>query len=165
MIIRSEEPEDIKGIRKVNIEAFETHEEADLVDALRDAGAFVISLAAVDDSEIIGHILFTAATLEGSEAKIFGIGPMGVLPEQQGKGVGTRLMEAGLEECKTKDADAVIVLGYPEFYTKFGFAPSVEFDIKSEFDVPPEVFMVRELRKGALDGKSGTIKYHRLFCQ
>ena len=72
---------------------------------------------------------------------------------------------ADIEECKSTGCDAVIVLGYPEFYTRFGFTPSVEYDIKSEYDVPVEVFMVLEIKKGALKGKSGTIKYHRLFSE
>ena len=59
--------------------------------------------------------------------------------------------------------DAVVVLGHPDYYPKFGFAPSVEFDITSELDVPEEVFMVQELRRGCLDGKSGTIKFHEAF--
>jgi len=163
MIIRNEEPGDIKGIRRVNVEAFETKDEADLVDAIREEGAFVKSMVAVSDNEIIGHILFTPVTLNGFNIKILGLGPLSVLPSHQRDGVGTLLVKAGLKECKSIGAEAVVVLGYNEFYTQFGFTPSTEYGIKSEYDVPSEVFMVRELNKGAMAGKSGTIKYHRLF--
>ena len=165
MILRSEESADISKIRRVNKEAFETKTEADLVDALREDGAVVISLVAIDEGEIIGHILFTNVSLEGFDIPIIGIGPMAVLPEHQRKGIGTQLMKAGLEECKSKDYEAVVVLGYPDYYTRFGFSPSIEYGIKSEYDVPPEVFMIKELKKGALVGKSGTMKYHRLFSE
>ncbi len=165
MIIRREESADIPKIRRVNKEAFETQMEADLVDALREDGAVVISLVAIDKSEIIGHILFTKVSLEGFDIPIIGIGPMAVLPEHQGKGVGTQLMKVGLEECELKNYEAVVVLGYQDYYTRFGFSPSIEYGIKSEYDVPPEVFMVKELKKGVLVGKSSTIKYHSLFSE
>lgn len=165
MLVRNEETADIPKIRRVNEEAVETNMEADLVDALRADGAVVISLVAIKENEIIGHILFTQVSLEEFDTPILGVGPMAVLPKHQRKGVGSILMEAGLEECKSKDYDAVVVLGYPEFYTRFGFTPSVEYGIKSEYDIPPEVFMVKELKKDALVGKSGIIKYHRLFSE
>jgi putative acetyltransferase len=68
-----------------------------------------------------------------------------------------------LKVCRKRGYEAVAVLGHPEYYPRFGFVPSVHFEIKSEYGVPPEIFMVKELREDALDGISGTIKYHQIF--
>jgi len=58
---------------------------------------------------------------------------------------------------------AVVVLGHPEYYPRFGFVPSVKYGIKSEYDVPDEAFMVLELKEGSLKDKNGVIKYHSAF--
>jgi putative acetyltransferase len=90
---------------------------------------------------------------------------MAVSPEHQRRGIGSMLLKEGLKECKSKGYDVVVVLGYPEFYTRFGFTLSMEYGIKSEYVVPPDIFMVKELRNGALMGKSGTAKFHPLFSE
>ena len=165
--LRHERPEDISDIRKVNKAAFETKAEADLVDSLRIKDAHIISIVAIDDTKIIGHILFSPVTIESNESiiPVLGLAPMAVLPEYQRKGVGSKLVEMGLNECLKKDYKAVVVLGYPKYYPRFGFVPSVEYNIRSEYDVPPEVFMVKELRSGALTGISGIAKFHESFAE
>lgn len=72
-------------------------------------------------------------------------------------------MAAGVEHCKLRGFDAIVVLGHPEYYPRFGFVPSVNYNITSEYEVPDEVFMVMELSKGCLKGKQGRIKYNRVF--
>jgi putative acetyltransferase len=62
-------------------------------------------------------------------------------------------------------AAAVVVLGHPEYYPKFGFSPAARFRLASEYDVPAEAFMALELRPGALRGGSGTVKYHPAFAE
>ena len=166
-VLRYERPEDISGIHKVHEAAFGTKAEADLVDTLRNRDAHIISIIAIEDTKIIGHILFSPVTIEndGSFIPVLGLAPMAVLPEYQRKGVGSKLVEMGLDECLKKDCAAVIVLGHPEYYPRFGFTPSVKYNIRSEYDVPPEVFMVKELRSGALTGISGIAKYHEAFAE
>ena len=93
-----------------------------------------------------------------------GLAPMAVSSEYQKKGVGSQLVKAGLEHCSTSGVDAVVVLGHPDYYPKFGFVPSVKFGIKPELDVPEEVFMIQEIKKGCLDGRIGTIKFHEAFA-
>jgi putative acetyltransferase len=88
---------------------------------------------------------------------------MAVAPMRQRSGIGSALVKAGLERCKELGAVAVVVLGHPEFYPKFGFSPAQRFGLRSEYDVPAEVFMVIELQAGALRGASGTVKYHAVF--
>jgi putative acetyltransferase len=105
--IRYEKPGDISAIHRVNEAAFETGAESDLVDALRDKKAHIISMVAEKENRIIGHILFSPVTLtaEGSEVTLLGLAPMAVLPEYQKQGIGSKLVENGLEESRQK--------GYP----------------------------------------------------
>ena len=97
------------------------------------------------------------------EVKIAGLAPLAVLPGWQNKGVGTELVNAGLRACEKAGYEAVVVLGHADYYPRFGFTPAANFGIKSEYDVPPEVFMLKELREDALKGITGTIKYHQAF--
>ena len=92
-----------------------------------------------------------------------GLAPMAVLPNWQNKGVGTHLANEGLKACEKAGYGAVVVLGHPDYYPRFGFVPSVNFGINSEYDVPPEAFMIKELQKGILQGITGTVKYNQVF--
>ena len=164
MRIRAEETKDLVAIEAVNTSAFETPLEARLVNMLREQAQPVISLVADDGGEIVGHIMFSAVVLDGyGDLKIAGLAPMSVVPGRQQQGIGSALVRAGLEECRQAGFGAVVVLGHPGYYPKFGFQPSNRFSIKSEYDVPPEVFMVLELVPGYLDGAGGTIRYHDAF--
>ncbi|MGH8638095.1 MAG: GNAT family N-acetyltransferase, partial [Burkholderiales bacterium] len=88
-----------------------------------------------------------------------GLGPMAVIPYLQRQGIGTRLVRAGLDECSRLGYRAVVVVGHPEFYPRFGFVPARTFGLRSEFDVPDEVFMAVELIPGALASAAGTVRY------
>ena len=165
MNIREERPSDIEKIWEVNTEAFETEAEANLVNALRNSGCNYISLVAEVKNEVVGHILFTPVELTENKnnLKIAGLAPMAVLSQLQNRGVGSKLVNAGLKICKSQGYDAVAVLGHPAYYPKFGFTPSVNFGIKSEYDVPADAFMVLELVPEALKDRKGIIKYHEEF--
>ena len=164
MIIRDEEPGDYTAINAVNLSAFGSPAEADLVDALRKDASPTISLVAEEGGLIVGHIMFSPVELSGGiELKIMGLGPMAVQPLYQRIGIGSMLVRAGLEKCRELGFGASIVLGHPWFYPRFGFVPSVRYCILSEYDVPEDVFMVIELQPGYLLGTSGTIKYHPAF--
>ncbi len=165
MKIRKEKNSDIEKIWKVNAEVFETNTEANLVNALRDSGIPFISLVAEEGEEIVGHILFTPVELIGDNSglKLVGLAPMAVVTKLQRKGIGSRLVQTGLEHCLAQGYGAVVVLGHAEYYPRFGFLPSVKFGIKSEYEVPDEAFMVLELTENSLKGKTGIIKYHTAF--
>jgi putative acetyltransferase len=165
MTIRLEKPEDIPAIRIVNELAFGRPAEADLVDALRRNGKSAVSLVAEDDDRIVGHILFSPVTVETVEREMVGAGlaPLAVIPERQNQRIGSMLVEHGLRRCREEGHQYVVVLGHPDYYPRFGFVPAGRFGIKSEYDVADEVFMVMELREGALRGCAGVVKYQPEF--
>lgn len=167
MKIRSEQPGDQSQIRRINQQAFADDAEANLVETLRKTGLSLISLVAEENALLIGHILFSPVTLAGQKhaVPIAGLAPMAVLPEWQGRGVGSLLVKAGLEYCANAGYLAVVVLGHPAYYSRFGFVPASNFQIKSEYNVPDEVFMLKELKDFALRGIKGTIQYHPVFKQ
>ena len=163
--IRAETEADHAAVRRINEAAFGQAAEADLVEALRAEASPYISLVAELDKEIVGHIFFSPVNIE-SEKEIFtalGLAPMAVLPEYQNQSIGSQLVRQGLKECQRLGHDVVVVLGHAEYYPRFGFVPASQKKLRSEYDVPDEVFMVAELKAGALDGKQGLVKYHPAF--
>jgi len=164
MLIRAEERRDWAAVHAVNVSAFETPAEANLVDALREQARPLVSLIAEDNGAIVGHIMFSPVSLSGHPAlKIMGLAPMAVAPEHQRKGIGSALVRAGLEQCKQLGLSAVVVLGHPAYYPRFGFSSCARFGIGCEYEVPEEVFMVVELQAGFLRGASGKVRYHAAF--
>lgn len=164
-IIRREQPEDVAMIRHVNEQAFKNAAEADLVDKLRHSQHVTLSLVAVQNDRVVGHILFSPVTIESQEKTVqaIGLAPMAVLPELQRQGIGSLLVRAGLEECRQAGHECVVVVGHPEYYPRFGFAPASRYSLTCEYDVPDDVFMAVELRQGALRGCAGLVKYQSEF--
>lgn len=165
--IRKETLGDRLALRYINKQAFGGDVEPDLIDKLRARGAFTLSLVAVQENALSGHILFTPVTIESESAVVTAValGPMSVLPEYQRQDTGSQLVRAGLEELRQAGHEIVVVLGHPDYYPRFGFSPTSKYGIKCEFEVPDEVFMALELREGALAGVSGTVKYQPEFSE
>jgi putative acetyltransferase len=164
MLIRPEKDLDQTGVRAVNLAAFETAAEADLVGILHDQVRPIISLIAELEGKVIGHIMFSPVYLSADPSlQLMGLAPMAVLPEFQHGGVGSKLVAAGLECCRRDGVAAVVVLGHPKYYPRFGFSPAVDFEIDCEYKVPADVFMAVELQPEALSAKSGTVQYSAAF--
>jgi len=164
--IRIESQEDIHQVYLLNEQAFEQPAEANIVDKLRLSCPEYLSLVAEDDQKIVGHILFTPVVLEHSHGNIQGMGlaPMAVSPDRQKQGIGSRLVEKGLEILKSQNCPFVIVLGHPEYYPRFGFERASKYGLVSQWEgVPDEAFMVIVMDKTALEGFSGVAKYRIEF--
>jgi putative acetyltransferase len=163
--VRLEQPADADAIRETNEQAFGAPLESRLVDALRSSPDYLSLVAAIDE-RIVGHILFTPVAIEPPvDRRIAGLAPMAVRPEHQRSGIGGQLIRAGLEECLRRGYSAVVVLGHPEYYPRFGFVPAHTFGLTCEFPSPPEAFMAIELESGALTGICGLVRYLPQFAE
>jgi putative acetyltransferase len=161
--VRPEGPGDRAAIRRVHERAFGRPNEAVLVDALRDAGAHVVSLVAEDDGLVAGHVLFSPVTV--GDVGGLGLGPMAVVPERQRLGLGSLLVRHGLAECRRHGHGVVVVLGHSEFYPRFGFVPASTRGLRCEYDAPDDAFLMVELVPGALGAHGGLVHYHPAFAR
>ena len=165
IVIRDETDSDYDAVHRVNEMAFDRPEEANLVELLRDAVSGLISLVAVNDQDVIGHILFSPVTVNNGHSSFYAIalGPMAVLPEHQRTGIGSQLVKEGLDRCLRVGENIVFVVGHPRFYPRFGFVPARPLGFECEYSVADDVFMVAEIKEGALAGLSGMVRYHPAF--
>ena len=162
-LIRLEAVADVAAVRRVNEAAFAQPDEGRIVDAIRAAGAATLSLVAVTGDTLVGHILFSPVTIATpAEARsAVGLAPMAVLPELQRCGIGSLLVRAGLERLRRERQPAVVVLGHPTYYPRFGFVPASRFGLRWELDCPDEAFMALELIGGSLAGLQGGVVRYR----
>ena len=176
--VRLEKPTDALGIRAVNEAAFGQADEADLVDALRAAGEVVVSLVADSRGSVlrgvppraprlralVGHILFSRLRLQtaGGVRQAAALAPMAVRPDWQRQGVGGNLVRDGLDQCRRAGVDAVVVLGHPDYYPRFGFSPKAAANLRAPYSGP--AFMALELTPGALSG-GGSVRYPDAFAR
>ena len=160
MGIREENQGDALAIRSVHEQAFGGDVEPRLVDMLREADRLILSLVAVVAEQVVGHVVFSPVTLEPppGDARWAALGPIGVLPDYQGQGIGSRLVREGLGGCGSRGCDGVVLLGAPEYYSRFGFVRASEHGLISEFGGGPE-FQAVELQDDALGKVGGLILY------
>jgi putative acetyltransferase len=163
--IRSEADSDAAGVREVNEQAFARPLEANLVEALGRTGAITLSLVAVREGRVVGHILFSPVgiTADGTTYPAVALGPMSVLPELQNQGIGSDLVRSGLEMLKKGGYELVFVVGHPDFYPRFGFLPASRYGCSCQYDIPDDAFMLVELQPDACRGKSGLVRFRPEF--
>ena len=162
-LVRRENADDVGPIRVVNEAAFGGHEEADLIDRLRHEGAVLASFVAELDGRVIGHVLFSRMLIEAAHDSLpsVALAPLAVLPKHQRCGVGSRLVQFGLDWLLARGERSVLVLGHPRYYQRFGFSTDRAHLLTSPF--PPDAFMALELVANALDGIRGTVRYPVAF--
>lgn len=150
-------------IYAIHAAAFARPDEADLVDGLRRDGVVLASLVAEDAGRLLGHILFTRMWIDTVNGPVpaAALAPVAVLPEHQGRGIGSRLIRHGLDLLRQQGEKIAIVLGHPEYYQRFGFSVAKARDLESPF--PPEAYMALELAPGALEGVRGKVRYPAAF--
>jgi len=162
--IRAERPGDEAGVRRVNLAAFETAMEADLVDALRAGARSYVAFVAVDGDEIVGHVAFTPVTVDGAEVRAMGLAPLAVLPARQGQGIGSRLTRAGLEHLRGDGCSFVVLVGHASYYPRFGFVPASRLALTCPWpDVSDDVWLVAVLDPRALPGSGGDVRFEGAF--
>ena len=166
--VREERSSDIQQIHQLNIQAFgQQQEAADLVDNLRRHCDDLLSLVAVTQDKVVGHILFSPVSVQKIGRTVVGMGlaPMAVSPEYQRQGIGAALIEAGIAKLTKKPCPFVVVLGHPEYYPWFGFKPASERGIKCEWTVPDEAFLIMVLDESVMQGVTGVSKYRPEFAE
>jgi putative acetyltransferase len=160
--IRKETAADAPAITAVTIAAFmsaphTSHTEQFIVTALRKAGLLTISLVADVEGTVIGHVAVSPVSISNGASGWFGLGPISVLPEHQRRGVGSRLMHEALRILREQGAAGCVVLGEPEYYSRFGFQADPNLILP---DVPPEYFQAISLDSSR---PPGTVSYHQAF--
>ncbi len=165
MMIRKEEKKDIQDIRSLTDLVFGGPVEGTIIDAIRENCPYALSLVAVKEAQIVGHIFFSPVAISGLDGiEAMGLGPMAVLPEYQRKGIGKALIEKGIRELPKAGCAVVVVLGHAEYYSKLGFAPASRYGLKSQWEgIPDDAFMVRFLNKEKMDGIGGIVRYRQEF--
>lgn len=167
MNIRQEQPADYNAVYRIVTEAFANAEhsdghEQDLVVALRKSKSFVpgLSLVAVENDKIVGHILFTKAFVHDTTVLV--LAPLSVLPAYQNRGIGLSLITQGHITAHKLGYKYSVVLGHPGYYSKAGYVPASRYGIKAPFEVEDENFMIRCLN-GNGDKLNGIIEYDKAF--
>ncbi|MDI1482725.1 N-acetyltransferase [Polyangium sp. y55x31] len=165
LLVRPEVPTDIAAVRHVNECAFGRPGEASLVDALRRAEAVTLSLVAEQDGCVVGHVLFSPVVIDREDGREVaqGLAPMAVLPAWHRKGIGSTLVREGLERLREAGHGAVVVLGHPAYYPRFGFEPAARFGLRWEVPGHDEAFMALSLREGFLGTRPGVVRYRPEF--
>lgn len=158
-LIRDEAPADYAAVRAVVRAAFGQDDEAILVEALRAGGYVRAGFVAEQDGDIVGHVMFTRLPVETADGVVetLALAPMAVAPGKQREGIGSDLIQAALAMCRARGHRAVVVLGHPEYYPRFGFSAELAQRLKSPFPRPS--FMALELVPGALAGVEGKVCY------
>jgi len=169
VIVRLAQDSDREPAIEVERRAFGKPEEAAIVAAIWDEpGSF--GLVAEEAARLVGHVQFSAATIGDADVGVLSLGPIGVIPEHQGRGVGRGLVEAGLREARARGAVAVILLGSPSYYERFGFRPGTSFGLtnphtgtqENGFVVAEEDFQVLPLTEPAAPFH-GAVRWHLAF--
>lgn len=160
--IRGEEPSDRSAIHALHVAAFGGDAEADLVDRLRADGDLHLSLVACTES-VIGHIAFSPLTLVAApDIKACALAPVAVLPDAQNQGIGSALIEDGLQRLADTGCDLVLVLGEPDYYGDFGFSAGDAAKLTTPYDGPYlQVLFLTDRGRAA----QGPVAYARAFAE
>ncbi|WP_042162973.1 GNAT family N-acetyltransferase [Paenibacillus gorillae] len=167
MNIRTESPQDYDAVYALHDAAFGNQdEESQMVERIRKSENFVpeLSIVAEQGGEIVGHLLISGAALVDQELRqeVMVLAPLAVSPTYQKQGIGSALMQEGLDRCRAMGHGLVLLIGHPAYYPRFGFKPVTGLTLK-QFDVPADVFMVNELIEGALSRAKGELLYPAAF--
>ncbi|HUF48747.1 MAG TPA: N-acetyltransferase [Vicinamibacterales bacterium] len=160
--VRLEEPGDREAIHQIHLASFPGPDEAHLVDALRAGGHLQVSLVAVAEDRIIGHVAFSPLRVDAASGGV-GLAPVAVLPEFRRRGIAAHLMREGLAASARAGAGFVVVLGDPSYYSRFGFEPAARWGLVDEYG-GGDAFQALELRPGAMPEGPALVRYAPEFA-
>ncbi|PHM71098.1 GNAT family N-acetyltransferase [Xenorhabdus sp. KJ12.1] len=165
MLIRVEIPVDAMGIDRLLRESFETSAEAELVHKLREDGLLTLGVVATDDEgHVIGYVGFTPVDVNGQDHNWVGLAPLAVAESYRRQGIGEKLVYEGLDSLNEFGYGAVVVLGEPEYYQRFGFRPAEEYQLHCQWSGCERYFQVYTLADVSLDDCHGLVTYPRHFA-
>lgn len=169
MLIREERVADQAAISEITYAAFKGHPyhapgqeptEHLIVSRLRDANALSLSLVAVEDETIVGHVAFSPIKIDGIESKWLVLAPMSIKPNRQKTGVGSKLIKEALRILLEQGVEGLVVLGYPEYYKRFGFHNQSALSVA---ETPQEYFLAQRLASQEHPIPTGEVSFHQAF--
>lgn len=164
MLIRTEIPVDAARIDRLLRKVFDNDAEADLVQQLREDGLLTLGVVATDDEgQVIGYAAFSPVSVMGEDRQWVGLAPLAVAKHYQKQGIGRQLIYEGLDALNEFSYAAVVVLGEPDFYGRFGFKPAADYGLHCRWPGTEHAFQVYPLADNTFDGVSGLIDYSAPF--
>lgn len=164
MLIRVEIPIDAPGIDALLRRSFNGNGEADLIKDLREDGLLTLGVVATDDEgQVVGYVAFSPVAVEGEELQWVGLAPLAVDEPYRGQGLAKQLVYEGLDSLNEFGYAAVVTLGEPELYGRFGFVPAAQFGLRCIWPDTEAQFQIHPLADDALNGVSGLVEYHEHF--
>lgn len=165
--LRPDSPADEDEIRAVVVSAFGRPVVGELVDRLRASSDWISGLSFVAEREgrIVGHVLFSRSLLDAPQrlVEVLVLSPLSVIPGEQGKGVGSALVEHGLEMVRARQEPLVFLEGSPTYYARFGFKAAGPLGFRRpSLRIPEPAFQVVSL-PGYEAWMTGTLVYSRVF--
>ena len=161
--IRPENTSEGTVIRNVLFHAYNDHQYSErkehrVVDALRHSDAHTLSLVAEDPKRgVVGHLSVSPVAINGEDMGWYCIGPVGVLPEEQKKGVGTALLRRAVRTMDSMGAEGLVLIGNPAYSKRFGFRNDSRLTIP---ELQPEQVMILPLGK---EVPTGIVELHPAF--
>ena len=162
MFVRPENPGDVAAIRDIHIGSFPSDAEARLVELLREAGRLTLSLVAEVDGRVVGHVAFSPVSADSGTPGV-GLAPVAVLPAYRHQGIAGKLVARGLETCAPLGCGWAVVLGNPDYYSRFGFRAAEECGLFGEYG-GGRAFQAIELVAGSLPVGAGLVRYGPEFA-
>jgi len=164
MLIRTEIPVDAAGIDRLLRASFPTGAEADLVHELREDGLLTLGVVATDDEGgVVGYVAFCPVDIQGEDRNWVGLAPLAVEESQRGQGLGEKLVYEGLDSLNEFGYAAVVVLGEPSYYGRFGFKPAAAHGLHCRWPDTETAFQLFTLSEDALNDADGQVEFSPPF--
>ncbi len=164
MLVRVEIPVDAAGIDSLLRSTFPTNAESELVQQLREDGLLTLGVVATDDEGVVmGYVAFSPVTIAGEDRQWVGLGPLAVDETVRRQGLGEKLVYEGLDALNEFGYTAVVVLGDPDYYARFGFVPAQTYQLRSPWADSAPAFQVYPLADNHFEDVSGVVEYASPF--